>query len=75
VSRINLPATIRQEFDERDGGIGRAIRAEHRRAVRRKKPEAAIADSMRDPEHIKSSPGDEPVLAFMPRRGMAKAPR
>jgi tripartite-type tricarboxylate transporter receptor subunit TctC len=31
-----------------------------------KKLEAAIADGMRDPEYIKSSPGDEPVLAFMP---------
>jgi tripartite-type tricarboxylate transporter receptor subunit TctC len=31
-----------------------------------KKLEAAIADSVRDPEYIKSSPGDEPVLAFMP---------
>ncbi|MDO8401384.1 MAG: tripartite tricarboxylate transporter substrate binding protein [Bradyrhizobium sp.] len=31
-----------------------------------KKLEAAIADSLRDPEYIKSSPGDEPVLAFMP---------
>ena len=30
------------------------------------KLEAAIADSMRDPEYIKSSPGDVPVLAFMP---------
>ena len=31
-----------------------------------RKLEAAIADSLRDPEYIKSSPGDEPVLAFMP---------
>jgi tripartite-type tricarboxylate transporter receptor subunit TctC len=31
-----------------------------------KKLEAAIADSVRDPEYVKSSPGDEPVLAFMP---------
>ena len=31
-----------------------------------KKLEAAIADGVRDPEYIKSSPGDEPVLAFMP---------
>ena len=31
-----------------------------------KKLEAAIADSLRDPDYIKSSPGDEPVLAFMP---------
>jgi tripartite-type tricarboxylate transporter receptor subunit TctC len=31
-----------------------------------KKLEAAIADSIRDPEYIKSSPGDGPVLAFMP---------
>jgi tripartite-type tricarboxylate transporter receptor subunit TctC len=31
-----------------------------------KKLEAAIADSVRDPEYIKSSPGDVPVLAFMP---------
>jgi putative tricarboxylic transport membrane protein len=31
-----------------------------------KKLEAAIADSVRDPDFIKSSPGDEPVLAFMP---------
>lgn len=30
------------------------------------KLEAAIADSVRDPDYIKSSPGDEPVLAFMP---------
>ncbi len=30
-----------------------------------KKLEAAIADSLRDPEYIKSSPGDAPVLAFM----------
>jgi tripartite-type tricarboxylate transporter receptor subunit TctC len=31
-----------------------------------KKLEAAIADSVRDPDYIRSSPGDEPVLAFMP---------
>jgi putative tricarboxylic transport membrane protein len=31
-----------------------------------RKLEAAIADAVRDPEYIKSSPGDEPVLAFMP---------
>jgi tripartite-type tricarboxylate transporter receptor subunit TctC len=31
-----------------------------------KKLEAAIADSMRDPEYLRSSPGDVPVLAFMP---------
>ena len=31
-----------------------------------KKLEAAIADGLRDPEYIKSSPGDAPVLAFMP---------
>jgi tripartite-type tricarboxylate transporter receptor subunit TctC len=31
-----------------------------------KKLETAIADGVRDPEYIKSSPGDEPVLAFMP---------
>jgi len=31
-----------------------------------KQLEAAIADSVRDPEYIKSSPGDVPVLAFMP---------
>jgi len=31
-----------------------------------KKLEAAIADSVRDPEYLKSSPGDEPVIAFMP---------
>jgi tripartite-type tricarboxylate transporter receptor subunit TctC len=31
-----------------------------------KKLEAAIADSVRDPDYIKSSPGDAPVLAFMP---------
>lgn len=31
-----------------------------------KKLEAAIADSLRDPEYIRSSPGDAPVLAFMP---------
>ena len=30
-----------------------------------KKLEAAIADSVRDPDYVKSSPGDEPVLAFM----------
>ncbi|WOH50247.1 tripartite tricarboxylate transporter substrate binding protein [Bradyrhizobium sp. sBnM-33] len=30
------------------------------------KLEAAIADGLRDPEYIKSSPGDAPVLAFMP---------
>jgi tripartite-type tricarboxylate transporter receptor subunit TctC len=30
-----------------------------------KKLEAAIADSLRDPDYIKSSPGDAPVLAFM----------
>jgi tripartite-type tricarboxylate transporter receptor subunit TctC len=30
-----------------------------------KKLEAAIAEGMRDPDYIKSSPGDEPVLAFM----------
>jgi tripartite-type tricarboxylate transporter receptor subunit TctC len=28
--------------------------------------EAAIAESIRDPEYLKSSPGDVPVLAFMP---------
>lgn len=31
-----------------------------------KKLEAAIADGLRDSEYIKSSPGDAPVLAFMP---------
>jgi len=31
-----------------------------------KKLEAAIAESVRDPDYIKASPGDEPVLAFMP---------
>lgn len=31
-----------------------------------KKLETAIADGLRDPEYIKSSPGDAPVLAFMP---------
>ena len=31
-----------------------------------RKLEAAIAESVRDPEYVKSSPGDEPVLAFMP---------
>ena len=31
-----------------------------------KKLEAAIADGLRDPEYLKSSPGDAPVLAFMP---------
>jgi putative tricarboxylic transport membrane protein len=30
------------------------------------KLEAAIADGLRNPEYIKSSPGDAPVLAFMP---------
>jgi hypothetical protein len=31
-----------------------------------KKHEAAIADGRRDPEYIKSSPRDAPVIAFMP---------
>ena len=31
-----------------------------------KKLEAAIAEGLRDPEYVKSSPGDAPVLAFMP---------
>ncbi|CAN7401922.1 tripartite tricarboxylate transporter substrate binding protein [Bradyrhizobium sp. LjRoot220] len=31
-----------------------------------KQLEAAIAESVRDPEYVKSSPGDVPVLAFMP---------
>ena len=31
-----------------------------------KKLEVAIADGVRDPEYLKSSPGDEPVIAFMP---------
>ena len=31
-----------------------------------KKIEAAIAEALRDPEYMKSSPGDAPVLAFMP---------
>ena len=31
-----------------------------------KKLEAAIAEGLRDPEFIKSSPGDAPVIAFMP---------
>jgi tripartite-type tricarboxylate transporter receptor subunit TctC len=31
-----------------------------------RKLEAAIAEGLRDGEYIKSSPGDEPVLAFMP---------
>jgi tripartite-type tricarboxylate transporter receptor subunit TctC len=31
-----------------------------------KKLEAAIADGLRDPEYVRSSPGDAPVLAFMP---------
>jgi hypothetical protein len=30
------------------------------------KHEAAIADGRRDPEYIKSSPRDAPVIAFMP---------
>jgi tripartite-type tricarboxylate transporter receptor subunit TctC len=30
-----------------------------------KKLEAAIAESLSDPEYIRSSPGDAPVLAFM----------
>jgi tripartite-type tricarboxylate transporter receptor subunit TctC len=30
-----------------------------------RKLEAAIAEGLRDPDYIKSSPGDEPVLAFM----------
>ena len=28
--------------------------------------EAAIAESVLDPDYVKSSPGDVPVLAFMP---------
>lgn len=31
-----------------------------------KKLEAAIAESVRDPDYVKASPGDAPVLAFMP---------
>lgn len=31
-----------------------------------KKLEDAIADGIRNPDYVKSSPGDEPVLAFMP---------
>lgn len=31
-----------------------------------KKLESAIAESLRDPDYVKSSPGDAPVLAFMP---------
>lgn len=31
-----------------------------------KKLEAAIAESLSDPDYVKSSPGDSPVLAFMP---------
>lgn len=31
-----------------------------------KKLETAIRESLKDPEYIKSSPGDAPVLAFMP---------
>lgn len=31
-----------------------------------KKMEAALAEGLRDPEFIKSSPGDAPVIAFMP---------
>ena len=31
-----------------------------------KQLEAAIAESVRDPDYVKSSPGDVPVLAFMP---------
>ena len=31
-----------------------------------KKLEAAIAEGLRDPEFIKSSPGDAAVIAFMP---------
>jgi len=30
------------------------------------KLEAAIADAVRNPDYVKGSPGDEPVLAFMP---------
>jgi tripartite-type tricarboxylate transporter receptor subunit TctC len=31
-----------------------------------KKMEAALSEALRDPEFIKSSPGDAPVIAFMP---------
>ena len=31
-----------------------------------KKLEAAIAEGLRDPEYLKASPGDVPVIAFMP---------
>jgi tripartite-type tricarboxylate transporter receptor subunit TctC len=31
-----------------------------------KKLEAAIAEGLRDPDYLKSSPGDVPVIAFMP---------
>ena len=40
-----------------------------------KKLEAAIADGLRDPEFIKSSPGDAPVHCLHARRRMAKASR
>lgn len=56
-----------------EAGIPVAMTAERGFAVPKgvpdevvRKLEAAIAESLRDPEYIKSSPGDVPVLAFMP---------
>lgn len=56
-----------------EGGVPVVMSAERGFAVPKalpedvvKKLEAAIADSLQDPEYIKSSPGDAAVLAFIP---------
>ena len=48
-----------------DGGAW-LCSAERRCRRRRQEAQATIAESLRDPEYIKSSSGDVPVLAFMP---------
>lgn len=40
-----------------------------------KKLEAGIAEGLRNPEYLAGSPGDEPVIAFMPGAEWQKAPR
>jgi tripartite-type tricarboxylate transporter receptor subunit TctC len=55
---IGIPVTMTAE---RGFAVAKAVPDDVARKL-----EAAIADGLRDPEFIKSSPGDAPVLAFMP---------
>ena len=55
---LGIPVTMTAE---RGFAVTKAVPDEIARKL-----EAAIAEGLRDPEYIKGSPGDEPVLAFMP---------